>query len=1502
MKKGVKKFLEVLAVISMVLILLPVLLSILLQLESVQSALLEKFSYIASNKVGVKVELGSVKLRGYNKLEVKDFWVENPYHQGDTLFYISEVEASITSINIPNLSFGLGRAAAKGGGIYIEADSSSIVNVKRVVDKLKPEVRSEKIFKLHIDEIELDSFCVAFVKILKRQNFTAGIDYEDMRLNDISVRASDFNLFRDSIIAELKHISLREKSGVVINEVITNSLTVSPTTISAAESYVEIENSSFNLSGLSLHYNNWNMVDFVNDVYMKASITSSDVDMSTVEKFTGHRRNWLSKINFAGSCEGYVSDLTCNIARLTAYNSTILSSTLRLQGLPNIDTTLFSLSLNDLHTDYADVSKLAYDFTGKTPNVSILKSLGWVDMNGVFNGRIDDFRSTGSLRTLSGNVDFVVSNTSHNEAFKIDGALNVSNMNGEAILGVKSLKNVSFKGNVNSFIGKDSVDIVVNSTIDNARFRDYNYSNIDVNGSFKDKLFRGEIVARDPNLVFDFKGLIHLENNIPRYDFTMDIEKADLYALNLDLRDTISYFSGNIIANGSGSKIDSLNGEISFENFYFVNRIDTVRVGKVEIKTQNSDINKSIILTSDFADVNITAKQSYTYIIPYFINTVEKYLPSLQHGEIDINSLKFLNDIATSKEVESAENSYYVAVVNVKEANNMASIFVPGLNVAKDSKLSFIFNPALDEFSLSAKSESITFDNYEFLNIDVLSRSETDSISFYVSIDELSIKNIFLPNFTIMGGIKDNNIDISTHFNNSYDNSSALIALKTIFSRNSNNDGTRIVSQVLPSFIVLSGNRWVINESQFTVDSARVDVDNFSFHSDNQYFEATGVVSKFESDTLTINMSRFNLSDFSFFTKKLGYTFEGYLNGEAKLYNRGKNYGFKTNLEVDDFKLNDYAIPTLYIKSTELNALSSSMFYTLSTAENRLIEAEVDFDSGKFDAKAKFVDVDLQPLEPLMKVVGSNCSGVVDIDITLDNLDRPLRVNGSVDIKDFQTTIDFTNVHYKMQGKAEIIDNVYTLKEATITDPLGVSAPLNGSLNGGDRYSKVRYNINVEPRGLLCLNTTLDDNPLFYGSVSGSGKLEVNGHGNNVTMSIVASVVNNSKFFMPLTDKASIVEADFISFVKPPVEERDESERDFFNFKLKDMGVVSSQFEMDINITVSNDTEVQLVIDPTLGDIIKARGLGELSMSINPQKEIFTMTGGYQISEGSYLFTLPTFKLINKYFVIQPGSSINWTGDPLGANLNVTASYLTRTSLAPILGSTYSSRVDVDCNLSLAGKLLKPDITLGITVPDVDPETQSLLSSYLNTEEAISKQIFWLLFSNSFYTDVATSATSVTVGMVGTASAVTGIEFLSNQISNWISNDKFDLGFNYLPRSEMTSDELELNFSAPLLNNRLLIEAEGNYDFKNNTAYLTSNSKTLAGNFYVTYLLDKSGNLQTKAFTRQIDSFDENQGLQENGVGIYYKEDFDKFREIIERYRALVKRIRARRKARRQGS
>ena len=350
-----------------------------------------------------------------------------------------------------------------------------------------------------------------------------------------------------------------------------------------------------------------------------------------------------------------------------------------------------------------------------------------------------------------------------------------------------------------------------------------------------------------------------------------------------------------------------------------------------------------------------------------------------------------------------------------------------------------------------------------------------------------------------------------------------------------------------------------------------------------------------------------------------------------------------------------------------------------------------------------------------------------------------------------------------------------------------------------------------------------------------------------------------------------------------------------FERKHRQKSEAGSQMNITLALDVRPDAEVELEV---AGNTVKGRGAGALNLQINPKANIFEIYGDYTIAEGSFMLSLQ--QIINKRFTIESGSSIQWTGSPMNAMLDIDAVYKVKASLQPLLQGTADlggdRSVPVECVIHLGERLSNPAVTFDVHVPGTDPETQTVIANALTTPETVDTQFAYLLLFNSFMGENSSSSSNIGTSV----SAATGLEFVSNMVSNLLSNDDYNIVIRYRPKSELTSDEVDFGLSKSLINNRLFVEVEGNYLIDNKQA-VNSSMSNFMGEAYITYLIDRAGTLKAKAFTQTIDRFDENQGLQETGIGVYFKEDFNNLRDLRQRIkeRFTNKKRKARRIARR---
>jgi hypothetical protein len=287
------------------------------------------------------------------------------------------------------------------------------------------------------------------------------------------------------------------------------------------------------------------------------------------------------------------------------------------------------------------------------------------------------------------------------------------------------------------------------------------------------------------------------------------------------------------------------------------------------------------------------------------------------------------------------------------------------------------------------------------------------------------------------------------------------------------------------------------------------------------------------------------------------------------------------------------------------------------------------------------------------------------------------------------------------------------------------------------------------------------------------------------------------------------------------------------------------------------------------------------------------MYGSFNIENGDYLFTLQN--VINKHFKVLNGGTVSWNGNPTDAAIDIEAIYPVRASLYDLIANidatkaeSYRNRIPINCKVLLTGKLLNPEPKFEINLPNSTQEVQTMVNSAISNQDELNKQFISLLVLGSFLPDQnmanqgSESPSSSGFNPVGT----TGMEFISNQLSRWLSqiSQDFDIGVNYRPGTELTTQELEVALSTQLLNDRVSIN--GNFDVGGTSTNSGKMNQTnnIVGDFEIDYRPWKNGKVRFKAFNRPNESYISEISDYKQGIGISYKEDFNSFGELFKKY------------------
>lgn len=1510
-KKILKTGLTILSTLVIMAVVVPILAGLLLQIGFVQNYAVGRLTEWLSQKGGTTIAIQHVEIGFFNRAVLEGVYVQDPMQPQDTLLFAKRLSVGIDGINFFNGKIALGAVSLSDGVLHIAKDSLGTTNLKQLTDRFKSQ--NPKPLTLHLSARELNLIGMRFTlqnyNPPKREN---GVNFQDLDLQNLYFQARRIQVLNDSVRCRIQHLNFQEKSGFQLQHLASNRVAVGSTGVRLTDVRVESDLSLLQFEHLNLLYNDWSAYqDFVNRVRLDVVMEPSSLAFRTISAFTKQPNTLPATIGIEEAwVNGTVDSLQGEIKQIRLWGN-VMDGRFTINGLPDLAHTHFRFDLDRLQTASPNVLAAFADLSGQPLPEQVrplLERAGEIGFSGYFDGQLNNFTAAGILTSeagaIGGKLQFIP--TDAHSGVRILGQVETDNFALGQLLGNTQLGCVSLNAQVDAQTHYSrELTLTTDATIRKLDFKGYTYTDIRMDGHFAGRTFQGRIASQDPNLDFTTDGRFDLSGTLPAYDFEMVLRQADLAALQFNRRDSVSRLAMRFRAHATGTTIDDINGTALIDSLSYVNHIDTVHTGAIRFEAVNSPNSKRITMRSDFADAELRGSDSYRHIFRFFGQTLKRYLPSMPSGDTTASELSprriQQSHSRKPKGDTLSDNDYYLVKVNVKEANNVAAIFVPGLEIAQGSSLTFLFNPRQNDFSLSAQSDYLIQRNMYMGNLSVECHNQADSVSLYASAEQFGVGTLDLPNFSVVGGIRNNRISVATRFDNPENGSRALVSTTTTFTR-TEQGMPQLDIAFSPTTFSTGRQLWYITPGHIVLDTLGIDFRGFRLWGAGQELAVDGRASASETDTLRVRIRNLDISPLTQVVSRQGYSVAGRLGGEATLVAPFGALQFGADMQMDSLQLNDYLLGTVRFQSA-WEADKRWVRFAASTPTGETPVRGV-YDSGRkrYRADFDFPRFDMSLLEPLLQGVLTQTAGTARTKLVLTGGPEggPL-LNGTIDVEHYEATVDYTRVRYRLAGPVTVRNNRFELPAVPISDGNGGGGTISAWFDS-EYFRQLRYGVKVSFRDMLCLNTAANDNPDFYGKLYGTGTFSVSGDEFKTLLDVRAETARSSTFVLPLSEVSTIAEADFISFVQPREERQPADRVASFRRQLQNRQRrrTKSELSIDLNLSVLPNTEGQIVMDPRLGDAIKGRGNGRFRMNIVPDRDIFTMDGQFDISEGTYLFTLYGV-LANKYFVIQPNSSLQWTGDPTDPLVNIDAVYRVRTSLRPLLGSTQgsgtgNSNVNVNCGIHLSEHLFNPTIQLSITAPGADPETQNLLRNLLNTEESTTMQFAYLMLSNSFMPDDQTSAIGT---MSGSLAGIAGMEFLSNQISNLISGSNYNIRFGYRPQSDLTSEEVTFDVGADIIANKLSVEVGGNYDVGQKGIYTNTNNP-LSVDGYVTWVLNKSGSLKVKGFTRTIDRFDESQGLQDNGVGVYYRQEFQSWDDLKAKYQRWREEIRMRRAARQE--
>jgi hypothetical protein len=669
---------------------------------------------------------------------------------------------------------------------------------------------------------------------------------------------------------------------------------------------------------------------------------------------------------------------------------------------------------------------------------------------------------------------------------------------------------------------------------------------------------------------------------------------------------------------------------------------------------------------------------------------------------------------------------------------------------------------------------------------------------------------------------------------------------------------------------------WNVHRDNLVVaDTTGIYFQDLWFYNNESLFSVNGGISHNPADSLKFLFDNLNISHLDQLIVNRTVDLDGVLNGEASFVNLYENPNFLIDIELKDIYFNGQDFGTLSLntswnKSREFLDVNLDVMRQGNIGVSEILKLDGRyFPTSKvqnFDFNVELNNLNTHIFNPFIDEYvnidkQSLASGKIEVS---GSYDKPV-LEGKIDLMRTQVLVKYLNVYYSTGGSLEFGENFININNLLLYDARSQSAVCSGNIFH-DYFRNFNLDILVKQEDFRALNTTSRENEFFYGTAIVSGNVAITGPIEDITMNISAKTEEGTRIMIPISSAVNVSENDFIIFINALDTLDKEKEKYVVDMK-------GLTLNLDVDVTYAADIEIFL---PNSMGNIKGNGNGNIRLGVNPRGD-FTINGDYVIEEGNFNFSLEN--LIGREFDIKSGSKISWTGNPYDANIDITAVYPVKTTLTGLRlqtdsTSVYNTRVNVECIVDLKNDLFNPDVHFSIDFENVAEDVKQIIYASLDTtdQSAMSQQMVTLLVLGSF--SYASSTPNI---------SATGFKLLSNQLSDWLSkiSKDFDIGINYQPGTSLTEDELEVALRTQLFNDRLSID--GNFGVRGTTKKSEKASDVL-GDINIEYKITEDGHFRVRAFNRTNDiSFLEDNAPYTQGVGIFYRKEFEKFGDLFRR-------------------
>ena len=1443
-------------------------------IPSVQTRTAQKVAGRLSDELQTEISIEKLRLHWNLDIEVGELCIRD--RKGEPMLAIgkmqcrpprhirSQHEWRFQGIDVERLLFYMARYKGEEGN-----------NMKFLFDSFKSDKNKEPV-RLVFKDIKLKDGEYTWYHEAKCEEDLPGVwNYDNIRLKEINAEMESITVDSGECILDIRNLSCREHSGFSLHDM--------RTLLTVSNRKLYLENTLFNTPAGSridmdfrFDFDSWSQYsDFEDSVLFRCQLRPSLLHTSDLGYFAAPLQEATPlTARLQGKVDNCLSKLEIRQFACMLDDSIRLTGDLYTERVQTGRNAHWDAEIRELSVPLQTIEGL------KLPGGTVvhlpekLKNAVIHHAEGDFHGRFDEFTADADVKSSLGEISANGSFQNERGKKRYHARMQTRGFQLHQILESSPLGALTAQGEIHGSA----------SDIDEYRL---DVQSLELNGQdIRHATLRGDmdegrlsvhLDSRDTNLQADIKGFVDFKQNSLCYAVG-EIRRINLSQLGLLPKDSNATLSMQTQADLTLAGSEAFSGTVSVSRASLTQNGRSVRIPTFQLKSEQSDQEKELLLQSAPLQAALRGMFRLEDLLPAMIQIARNHLPHSNYKEMP----------------PLPENTAFTFTLHQTRPLRILEELLPAIRFGDRVDVEAEYAESGRLWQMQASAPGLRIRDMELDGSRISSETMHDTLHAEAYCDRFMWKRgDSLSALNIVSLVADcrNDTAVFRLKNRPESASSPTIDLPGIMLFN-NYD--QCVLQLQEGMFRLDKADFTLAPgSEITHEIGNIQLHRLKFSSGEQQVAIDGNYATRKPTELDIRLRQLNLSELESLIEPFGVSIGGIATGDMRITGEMQTHRFTTILGIDSFQFNDVTYGRLesnarWQEEERLIRMDANLYPLTEEIPALRLYGSIQPDRQWIDLNGDIRTFNLHSLTPYLSSFATSVEGNASGQLHYAGPLREAALSGKLLLEEAELQIGYINTKYIVRKQEiEIRDSAFIFDNFSFTDELGHPAVMKGKATHR-HLADWGVRLDIDADNTMLLNTDYRDNELFYGKAYGTGgiRLLMPPGGDFYIGGSVRT--ENQTYISILLNKGAAVQKQqsYIVFEKPysAREIADSSEGG---------GVRSSKTHLQIQLDVTPDATVKVVLDPSIGGTITGNGSGSIRMELQPDRP-FEMYGSCTLTEGSVDLALGN--VFTRTLKIENGSSISWNGLPDKGEMNVRASYSTRTSITALLGessvtSSYRS-VPVSTGLRLKGALLNPEFSFDIRLDDVDESIRSMAYNALDTtdREEMFRQAFSLMLLGRFDTQRSDGSGENNVNYsIGYSLSELFSHYLQKMISTL--TDKVNVGLLYRPGDGISSgDEYNMQLSTNLMENRLSIQGSldiyGENSDQNDRQAVAGN---VVGDIVFEYKITRDGSLRVKAFN-MANYYDVLSAAYSDvpyyqGIGITFTKDFNTIRELFTRNR-----------------